>query len=345
MQSKGLDKFQIGLAFGMLPLLTVISGIVMGVLVDRFGIKKLISIAIIGYVSFIISFSLSSNFIHFMLSFIIIGLSNAMFWVSGRTFILNLPDVVKSTSYFYTTVYITGTLGPFIGGKLIENFGYSNLFIITPLIIFSAFIFTLLFFNKKSMKILKKKKRRQKLKWNLLLKIGIILILMSVVANLVFFFPLFLEIKNFKEGEIGMIISFGTLFIVLSQIPAGRLISKINIRNSIFLGFVLIASGIFLLTIFSNTLLQILFCFIPIAFGLSIEGIATFDAIGRISREKGKVAGMYETIGNFGTWSGSIINGFVFQVFGYNILFLFLVLVSILGSISSFTVKINKRRV
>jgi len=344
MQSKGLDKFQIGIAYGMLPLLTVISGIFIGTLVDRFGIKKLISIAILGYFSFIILFSLSSNFIHFILSFVIVGLSNAMLWVSGRAFVLNLTNVAKSSSYFFTTVYITGILGPLIGGKLIENFGYGNLFIISPLIIFISLVFALLFFHEKRVKV-KKKVRKQRIKWNLLLKIGIPIIVATIVTNLIFFLPIFLKIKNFGESEIGLIISSAALLITVFQIPAGRLISKLNIRTSMFIGFILIALGVFLLTTLSNTILQILFCLIPIAFGSSIEGIATFDALGRTSRQKGKVAGIYETIGNSGTWLGSIVNGFIFQAFGYNDLFLFLALISIFGSVLSLTIKVNRKEI
>jgi len=328
MQSKGLDKFQIGLAYGMLPL----------------GIKKLISIAILGYASFIILFSLSSNFISFIASFIIIGLSNAMLWVSGRSFILNLQNVAKSSSYFFTATSVTGILGPLIGGKLIESFGYGNLFTISPLVIFIAFILTVLFFHEKRVKR-KKKIRRQKLKLDLLLKIAIPITIGAIASNLFFFFPVFLKIKNFVESEIGIVISSAALLITVFQIPAGRLISKLNIKKSMFLGFVFIALGALLLTTLSNSIFQILFCLIPITLGLSIEAIATFDALGRISREKGKVAGIYETLGNSGAWSGSIVNGFIFQALGYNTLFLFLVLMSILGSISSFGIKINKRRV
>ncbi len=334
MQQQGLDKFEIGITYGMLPLLLAAVGFFIGILIDKFGIKRIMSLGIFGYVIFVLMFSFSFNLVTFLLSFVIIGISAAMFWIGGRAYIYGFKEIPKSISYFNTIVLSQAIIGPYIGGKIIENFGYGRLFTISAVLIFGMFIFVSWFFKPRPVK-----KIKWKFKFNLkiLKEIGPILILASIVSTWFLFFTLFLKTQSFSESEIGLIASLAVLFAATLQIPAGRVVKLLKTKKSLILSFVLWAVGFYLLTR-ADSLPEIVFATFITSFS-AISGIAMFARFSKLSKEKGKAASSWEVTHNAGAYIGALVNGFVFQNFGFTNLLWFLIALSVIAAIFGLRIK------
>lgn len=319
MQQKGLDNSQIGVAAAILPMFVILGSFFVPRVINTNNPRKIFSFAIFGYFIFLIFFFLSSNFLEFMASYVILGIAAAFFWISGRNFIFHLKGIVKSSSYFYTAFLSTGVIAPYIGGALITYLGYYATFFLGSLIILSAIPIALIFYPTK----IRIKAKRIKFKIDRKLFSFLPLVLTAgLIGTLFFLFPVFLKENGINELQIGIIATVASVTDAVLQIPSGKLISRITINKSLVLGFLILGLAFLMLEFLPKTFWQVIVDVLVWSIGGSVVGIAVFAATGKIAQVKAIGAQMFEVFNNGGSLIGYFLSGFVSQIFGFNFLFI-----------------------
>lgn len=139
-----------------------------------------------------------------------------------------------------------------------------------------------------------------------------------------------------KEGDVAMALMIATVVAVLSYIPSGASATKIGRKKSIIIGICLVSitytMGIFLkeystLTYISFAIMGIGWAFINVN---SLPMVVEMSKIGDI----GKYTGTYYTASMSAQIMTPIFSGFLMQKFGYQILFPYALVFSILSFIT-----------
>ncbi|MBI2547000.1 MAG: MFS transporter [Candidatus Aenigmarchaeota archaeon] len=336
LSQNGLNKFQTGIVLSMLPLMIIILSFPASFIIERLGISKTISIAILGYSAFLLLLSFATTLVHFIALFMLIGISAALFWVSGNTYIFQQKNVPMSVSYFSIIYMIPSVIAPFIGGFLIQQIGYQSLFRLGSLIMPVALIASLVFLRGKKHKVVKVSIDIKKM-------FGYIIPFTVVVAvtNVMVFLPLFFAERGLNESQIGTIISVSSIAAILSFIPAGMLISRIGAKLSAILGSIIGVITFLMFIFLSNNFVEMLVGILPFSIGFNLTSLAFFTMIRKLFPLKSLDGSANQFMGNSGQFLGSIMNGYIFQNFGTMGLFYFSFLLTVFLALFLIKVKFD----
>jgi MFS family permease len=337
MRDRGLGVTSAGIAYGMLPLVTIILAGLVGYISDRIGRIRPLTVGVILYCAFVLISSVSTSLPMFILAYIVLGVGNSLFWVCGRSYTLDIgPGALK---YFYFAM-LTGSLsGTAAGGFIISSLGYPTAFIASAVIIAASFLLGLsqggrdknhVDLHPKSKKSVRDRgtlgqARSMYVHTRDIVFTGPVLLLAAMVLFAFFFasigsiyLPLYLrESIGFEESQIGIIIAIVAMSWAVWQLIAGKMLERLKISYGIGIGFVVMGISTYALSLFRE------FASLAAAGASWTAGRAFFDQsasmhMDRIFKDKkGLGSAVIEMASNGGSLIASLVGGLLITSFGY----------------------------
>lgn len=226
-----------------------------------------------------------------------------------------------------TSIFAGASIGPLIGGVIVDNIGYRNSFFLSSFITFLAGIMVIVLVKEKFKPPEKNKTSFQEIRENLQIILSILLLIQFVSAMIIPIFPLF--IQKLSETSInlaskaGFIIGITGLTASISAITAGKMASRFDKTKFLIISISL--GGIFrIMQGFSSNLKQFFLFSIIVAFFTGGLIPVIYSIINQKIKkgEIGKTFGVSGSISAFGRVIGPSIGGTVASLFYINTPFL-----------------------
>ncbi len=145
----GADEAQAGIIAALYSLVAIPASIVAGILVDRIGRKKMLVMGLAGDALFVYLYSLASSPLQLALYRILHAIGGSLVYPASLSMVANVStehNLGKSVSFFLVMVATSVAIGSFMGGVLVESYGFNyafrilSFFLLIGLIIATFFI-------------------------------------------------------------------------------------------------------------------------------------------------------------------------------------------------------------
>ncbi len=235
------------------------------------------------------------------------------------------------------------TLGPVLGGFIAMYFGYNWLFILDGLTSLCAAVFLYFFIPKNSAQV-----NRGFLQNDVnvispykdpkyLAFIFLVMLYAIVFFQLFTAFPQFLnKIHEYTEGDIGILLGINGLIVVLVEMPLILKLEKSK-RNFLWIiaGVLFLAVSFFTLMLSDGVwwLVMLFIIFISLSEILTMPFMMTYSLQKAGNKNQGQYSALYTIAYGFGHILGPSIGMTVADMFGFNVLFLGLTILSIVVAI------------
>ncbi|MBU0471083.1 MAG: MFS transporter [Nanoarchaeota archaeon] len=341
-KSMGLDDFQVGLIFSIMPLMMIFSSPIMGRLSDAIGRTNVIIFGLILEISAMAMYIMGSCLWLIVLARILDAVA-----VSALTLVIiskiedNLSDKErgKYAGVSFSLAHIGAVIAPVIGGILADKIFVKFPFLLTAVILL-VLSFRLAF---KTRKVSKKVERKNfdffgelKTFWSSRLLRGMGFLGFAMHATqpaMSVFLPLYLVEKlGLPYTYVGIAIFFlGVAH--LFQFYFGRLSDKFGRTNLIMFGCFSFSLFMFLLSSTNTYWLILLFLFFQGVGGAiwNVSAWSLLSDVGEKIHKEGEVAGSYISIAKIGSFISYIFSGLIVQIYGIKILFMFCALLIAVG--------------
>lgn len=248
---RGISLLGIGLIFAVGSIIAGLFRVPIGLVVDCLGRKKFLILGAIGYPLFAIGLIYASTVSHYIALNLFVQFFGAIFWTAFTAHFFDIMSQGKEGMAMAgrnIVLYSASASAPILAGIIATRLGFTNLFAIGAAIAASAIFVALTIkdFNhsrKLCYDILQTE-------YSCLLKIkGLALIAALIfVVDFTFvfwgiFMPIWLQQQGISLAAIGLILTINLIIGMLIQIPLGKAIDKLPVRNILIPGFLLFWLG------------------------------------------------------------------------------------------------------
>jgi MFS family permease len=345
--------FLTGVIFSIFGLVRIIFDVPIGMICDRYNLKKIILFSLTIYIPLIISYALAENFQQLLLIRFVHAIAAVLFWTAIWTYlrrVIKKRYETEEISFFSFFSDIASTTGPILGG-FIALF-YPNL----PFYLMSLICFLLLIivhYKLPDLPIMQKHSivsmiqkdigEVKKIK-DFFLRFSFIVVIFFLIWNFFnSFLPIILNNLGFNYAQIGFLISLTTLPIIFSEIRIGRFIDFKGKKYGIVFACLLYTIS-FLLFPFIRNIFLIFLVLAVMSFSNIFFYLSTNAIIVDISKneERGLFTGLFEMIQDIGIAIGPILGGFLFSSTSYVNTFIFFSILSFIALIITLNLKFKK---
>ncbi|MFC2136452.1 MFS transporter [Bacteroidota bacterium] len=340
----GLDDFQTGLVFAIVPLAMIFSSPIMGKLADEIGRNRVI---IIGFMIEIVAMALYLvggtwwivTIARFLDAIALAGVSLVV--LAKIEDALTDKERGKYAGWSFSLTHIGAIVAPVIGGLIADRF-----FVKAPFI-FAAFLLLAMAFYL-AFRTRKTTKKVQKSDFNIVSALknfisirplkGIAVLGMVMHATtpaISVFLPLFIiEKLGLSYSYVGVALFFAGVVHVF-QFHFGKLNDKHGREAMILLGCFIYGLFMFFLA-FTQTYWLLLIVLLLLGTGSAIWNVSAWTLmsdIGEKIKKEGEVVGSYMSIAKIGAFISFLFSGLIVQLYGVQILFMtnaFLIAIGIL---------------
>jgi len=306
-----------GLVYSFMPLVS-------GILCDRMGRKKFVSVSLFSYGASCLLYSLVQEPLMFIPIKILEWLSVAAFWPAVESLIADsalegLEDALKKFNISWGSAMV---IGPLIGGVLISELSITAPFVFSMLVAFFFGALSILIVKEPDRILNDKKYSEENLELNgehdesIITVLATIFLFSSIGGILMSLFPSYATDLGISAFEIGIIaFAFGATravtFYQATRIEAWIKKTGMLLTGSLVLGF---AS---LTTFYSSNTISFLACFLFFGFGSGISYAAAIASVLRWRKSsRGYAAGVFESLIGVGYFLGPLIGGFLSEFAG-----------------------------
>lgn len=332
----GLSKdIVMGLPISMRMFFTSLSILIAGPWCDRRGWHESFLVGVcLSAAGYVYSWQ-AAGAVHFILSFGLVGLGYGLVLMSTQGFIVShtMPqNRARGLAHLYAGIWAGNICGGAVGGMLAERIGYTPVFLIGAVIIFSV-IFITFFFMKDLMKPLETKAERGKKTG----KTGTGLILrflfnrsilsltlfsslpaaIALVGFLHYFSPIFLKENGVSQSDIGRIIMiYGICMVYISPFVTRLVSGSKHTKAYIAVGGVVCSLTFFFFHFFSGTSVIGATILGVLMLGLSASFAACRNAYAlnlAVSKEigEGRAMSIFFSMARLGQIAGPILFGWL----------------------------------
>ena len=333
-KSIGLDDFQVGLVFSVMPFVVFFASAIIGRISDEIGRTRIIIFGLIVEIFSMVLYLIGGRWYMFAFAQVL----NAIAYASVA--IVSLVKVEDSVSdgergrfggQSLSMLHIGIIAGPIIGGFLADTFFIKAPFLLNAIILLSL-AFMLVFRSKVNNKRIKQSNfnifTELKEFWAIKPLRGMAILGIVNHASkpaMTIFLPLYLiEKLGFSFTLVG-VAAFFLGVTHLFQFYFGKVADDKGYINMIMLGCFLYA--LFMFFIPSTTVFWLLLVILFLqGVGSSIWNVSAWSFLSHIGEKmhsEGMVAGSYMSIAKIGTFVSFLFSGLVVQVFGFKVLFMF----------------------
>jgi MFS family permease len=348
----GQGESVIGLISAISPLAGIIFSFPVGLLIDKWGKKKLLIISSLVFVLAPLMYIFVTNAWWLIPVRFFHGFATAILGPLSATIIFHAYEKNKGEKLgTYSSATLIGrTLAPLFGGMIISYFTFFSGLWNYRLVYLAVFILALpvlplaLMYKDDGENKLSNKSLNFSILWQAIKNIfsqaklvSTALVEMSIYfifGVLETFLPLYLYNLGFSGTKIGLIFSIQILAIALTKPLFGRLADRINKRSQIVFGM-LILSLSFVLIPFLHNYWLVLILSIVFGLGMSISTVATNSYVPEIIRKEdlGGSMGALSSLMDVGHSSGPFVVGLIITYFSFGLGFVFSLFIALLATI------------
>ena len=331
--SFGVNNAAIGLMVSAFAITRFASGLISGVLVDRFGERAVFSAGVFMVAIFTFLAGLSQSYEQLLFFRAAGGLGSSMFSVAAGSVILRSVDDLhrgRAQSVYQGSFLLGGIAGPAIGGLL------SVISLRAPFFVYSILLFcsglVALFFLKgdkigikaNSISIGESTTISQALK----MKAYLIALVLSFIASWVFFglrasiLPIFvIQELNSTTAVVGYGLAISAVLQGMFLLRAGRLSDAKGRRVASIIGANIVFVGLLLLA-FATHIWMYLASMAILGLGGAFLSTVPASIVGDVIKGKGgKVIAVFQMAGDAGMMVGPIIIGWISDIYSYRTAF------------------------
>ena len=346
--SVGATPMLVGIIIGMYSFSNIIGNLLSGLLIDKIGPKRILSIGmiIVGFIVLLYTFVsgpyqlLFVRFLHGLAGGFIVPAAFTLLGSSNR----HGTKRGKTMAFSGAAVGVAAIIGPAFGAIISGKYGFEWLFYLIGFLMILFGILALLFLKEK----VRVKRELQNevgsfyslLQTPILKAYSSIFLLMFAQGILTYSLPLKVASLSIKPEMTGMLLSvFGIVAILFFVLPTNKLFDIIKRKTSLMMyGLVLISIALLFLS-FSTELLQLIGSMFVYGIGFALLFPSTSATIVENTEEnmRGKAFGIFYACFSLGVVSGAFAAGFFTEntttmfIFGAATIFFFSLLTQIFG--------------
>ncbi|MCW1309886.1 MAG: MFS transporter [Candidatus Nanoarchaeia archaeon] len=347
------DVLLTGFIFSIFGLVRVIFDLPVGLICDRYSLKKIIIFSLTIYVPLIIFYALVNEFRQLVIIRVVHAIVAVLFWNSVWTYLrrtIQKRYETEGISIFSFFSDLASTTAPIIGG-FIALFYWQLPFYLLSLI--CLMLLVVVHFKLPDLKITTKhsiitliKEDISQIKnlFHFFLPFSLIIILFfSIWSFFNNFLPIFLNEMGLSYEYIGILIALTTLPIIFSEIKIGEFIDLRGKKYAIVIVCVLYSVSFLLFPLFKNIFIIFLLLGI-ISLSNIIFYLSTNSIIVDISKneQRGIFTGLFSMLQDIGIFAGPLIGGFLLQRVSYTKTFLFCAVLSFIILVLTINLKFKK---
>ncbi|MCU0586527.1 MAG: MFS transporter [Syntrophobacteraceae bacterium] len=330
-RSLGADTVLVGMINGAFLLMAGLLSIPLGMLSDRIGRKRLITLGMVGISISALLLALSASPVQMIGISLLMGVSLAAFAPTMMSYVADISPLThlgRSYGWYTLAVYVGMSLGPAAGGFVAERHGFGTVFLGSAVMAFLVAGMVAVFLPRARDTVLRRPTRRpfgvdaRELMGNRQLLACWFVTFGGCVGLGMFvtYVPLHAREEGVSVAGIGMIFAAQGLINALSRIPFGRLSDRVARRSS------LVVAGLagFSASVAGFGASAGLWAFLASAVGLGASMAVAFTAIGALisqvvsPQSRGLAMGGYNSSIYFGMMLGSLLMGPVIREVGFS---------------------------
>lgn len=322
------DLFLTGIILSMLGVIGVLFSIPLGIITDKYDVKKIILFCLFGYILVPVFYILSFDFLTLLGARVYMSIINTLLWCVVWTYTFKILDQqYKTEEISLTSVFIyAGSAFSFVIGGFLATLYFNLPFYVLGIFSFIAGIFALVmlpssqkigeinsfgYMLKKDFKILIELFKKYKT------TLFILITTYSIMSAIWGFLPVLLELNGFPLFAIGILIFIGFLPIVFLDIPLGEYVVRIGKKKGIVLCLLMLGLAALILSYSFNIYLVIItMILLAVADALALVSVSAVTSDLSIDEDRGLLAGVRKFIMSVGIAFGPILAGAVFDVTG-----------------------------
>ncbi len=338
-QDMGATGFWIGVIFSSFALARAIFMPIVGKKSDIHGRKRFIWVGLLFYSILSLGYVFSTTVLGLTWVRFFHGVASAMVLPVAMAYVGDLAPKGEEGKYlgrFHASLFIGMGTGPFLGGVINDSFGYAWAFYTLGALSVFALILVLFLLPANE----ERRTKVEDIRFGRILRINMVqaLIVYRMVTSLgrssiMAFLPLLAAIDlGLTPTEIGLILSMSIVLMGVLQAPFGALADRYSRVNLVILGSLIAAFPLAIMPLSANfAQLLLLNVLMGVGGAISIPAATAITAeIGR-SEGMGSVMGVFDTAMSTGMFSGPLIGGIIFDLFGIDYIFYFGAFITLLG--------------
>ena len=337
----GATGIGLGLIYSSFSISRLIFMPMAGKLSDRRGRKIFITSGLVIYTLASLGYIWSSSVVQLVWIRLIHGIGSAMIVPIAAAVIGDISPRGKEGSMmgtFNVALFLGFGTGPLLGGFVLGAMGMANVFYLMGGLSFIALLLIVVFLPEKVNNRIQKYPSISPFKtiWRHNIFKGVVIFRFSNAAargSVTAFLPVFAAKLGISPSRIGFLVSVNILLTAVLQHFFGKLADRVSRSLLVVVGNTVVAFPL-LVTPYAKSFSDLLFLGIIMGLG---SGLA-FPAAAALATEEGRNHGMGNVMGyfnqsmSFGMIVGPIVAGWVMDLLGLSVVFIFGGLVGILGS-------------
>ena len=327
-QSLGASLTLIGALSGVGGLARILCAVPVGMVSDNIGRRTVLSVGMLLCVVTSILYTVVPNPYLLFPVRVLASLAGVSYFLA----VAYVGDVVAEHERglaigLYTTCMGLGfTVGPFIGGRIAESYGYRVSYQVAAISALVGFAVVRAGLPRKQSD--RSATSGQFRTWSARLKPMVkkpqllVASLANLLTSVVFgaimsFFPLYATLLSLGEGAIGSMFSVRALCSTSARMPTGLLTDKLSSRSLMLAALALMMVVTFSISSSTNpAVLGLLLAGEGIAYGMFLTSGQTFVAGHSTESDRGTLLGVYSTAGSLGSALAPFALGFVAELWG-----------------------------
>jgi len=262
LSGRGISLGNIGIIFSVGIIIAGLFRVPIGIIVDCMGRKKFMILGAIGYPLFAVGLIFANTVPHFTFLNIFVEVFGAIFWTGFSAHFFDIMSKGKegvALGVRNVIVYSASIAAPILAGFIATKFGFTSVFMIGAAISASAILIALGIKDHNHKKLLCYNAMHAEYSNIFKIKgLPLIAAIIFVVDFVFVFWSIFMPIWLLQQGisleAIGFILTANLIVGAILQIPLGKAIDKMPVRNILIPGFLMFWLGGALFFVFKNYL-------------------------------------------------------------------------------------------
>lgn len=350
LNSMGFSNSLIGYILAVTTFISLVISLISTISLEKYDEYKLFIFSLFTPFLFLFLLIFFPNISIYILFLIISAIFST---IRNNSFSIVFRDITKNSEYtkkeslMYSLLNVGWFIGPFIGGLLIDNYGFQETFALTIFFYFIALVLSLF------LKIKLKKKKRVEIDFNLiknikfylkqkeLIKSYFITFSSSVWYVLIFtFVPLFIVENNLGGVWVGIFLSFTQFPLIFIQFKLNWFIKKFGLKKLLIYSYSYLSLVSLVLFFYSEIYFTII-VLSTTAFALSfiepLREIYFFKNVNCINEEK--TYPIFNTSFSLGSIFGKILLSYVLMILPNNYVYITISILMALTVLLAFNLK------
>ena len=329
-----------------------------GLLSDRFGQKLMIQRAMLAAVVIIGGMGFSTTVWHLIILRFLQGIFTGTITASSAFVAVNTPNhkLSYALGFLSSSTFVGYSLGPFLGGKVAEQFGYRASFIVGGAIMMIGFLIVTFFLKgERKMGPRQAATSKTKVSYKQIFTLAILMLLLMIFLQRIIrtlftpFMALFIQEQNHTTfgaaeltGYINGLVGFVTAF---SAIMVSRLGDRFEKMKLIRVMLLISLVDVFFLSISDGLMaFTVLYALLFLIIG-GVEPLLTSTTSEMTSPEvRGTLFGIQGLVGSLGWMVSPALGTYVSIVFGMKFIFWFIFIFIALNLAVAFTIKKQREK-